>query len=494
MQHHHLRPLGLGLGLVVCSFGAACGNPRDATFDPKASGGSGGSGGGLGLTTAGGGHSTGSGGTFTITTGADYDAGTPQGPCTGLACQQTTCTLGDCKQRPCAAGAKTTVSGTVLDPAGKVPLYNVIVYVPNAPLDPMVEGATCDKCGSISGSPIAATLTDTKGNFVLSNVPVGTDIPLVIQIGKWRRQLKVPAIAACADTPIADKTLTRLPKNKSEGDIPKMALTTGGWDPLECLLRKIGIDDSEFTPETGTGRVNYYAGVGGTSSFAPANGGANFSPVVPFWNDLAMLKKYDVVLMACDGQESPQDKSAMARKSIQDYAGIGGRLFMSHWNNFWLENGPEPFPTAAAWNHQPDLANPFTAQIDTTFPKGAALADWLVNVQGSTTRGQLVIREAQHTIDAVNPGAQRWIYGENPKSIQYLTLNTPMGAKPEDQCGRIVLSDIHVSSGDRINAPFPSGCTTTDLSPQEKALEFMLFDLTSCVRDDMAPPIPPVIN
>src|SRR6185369_10514001 len=109
-------------------------------------------------------------------------------------------------------GTETTVSGTVYAPNGTLPLYNVIVYVPNSTPEPFKKGVTCDKCGALaSGSPIVTALTDYKGNFKLDKVPVGTDIPLVIQLGKWRRQITIPSVKACETTPLTDKTKTRLP-------------------------------------------------------------------------------------------------------------------------------------------------------------------------------------------------------------------------------------------------------------------------------------------
>ncbi|HET6280143.1 MAG TPA: carboxypeptidase regulatory-like domain-containing protein [Polyangia bacterium] len=433
-------------------------------------------------------------------------------PCKGLECARTTCNNGPCTQQPCGAGQQTSVSGMVFDPAGKVPLYNIVVYVPNlplVPLKPIVEGVTCDKCQTTIDGAVAAALTDSAGNFKLNDVPVGTDIPLVIEVGKWRRQITIPSVARCTNTAMTDKNLTRLPKNKAEGHIPKIALTTGGVDALECLLRKIGIEDSEFTPEAMDGRVNLFAGGNamgvpmsmtspGTASYdTTLNGGAKFTDAEVWWESLDNLKKYDLVLHSCEGTQDPTNKSAVATAALQSYADVGGRVFASHWHNYWIRSGPAPLSTIGMFGGNGNL-NMITATIDTSFPKGNALADWLVAVGASTMRGQLPIVGGKRTMQTLNTMvAQRWIYLDMPETIQYLTANTPVGAAADAQCGRVVFSDLHVSSGlgratdDKSNplVPFPTGCMNADLSPQEKALEFMLFDLSSCIRRDDVPPV-----
>jgi hypothetical protein len=423
----------------------------------------------------------------------------------------------ECQQVDCPGGGKTTLSGTVYDPAGKVPLYNVIVYVPNkqpAAITPGLSGK-CDTCGgTVSGTPLVTALTDAKGHFSLANVPVGSNIPLVMQIGKWRRQVTIPTVAQCIDTPITDKNLLRLPKNQNEGDLPQIAITTGGADPLECLLRKIGVSDSEFGVAGGAQRIHLYGGGGctggavpgcmasGASQFASTlNGGATFGPAQPFWSDYNTLQKYDILLLACEGEANASTKPAAALSALNTFEVTGGRVFASHWHDYWFENGPAPLPASASWT---DLTapppDPYDGVIDTSFPKGQALKDWLGNVGGLTAAGNITIKQSKHNVNSTNvdAGVQSWINIANPNTtpagqnaVQYMTFNTPLGAAPANQCGRVVYSDLHVSSGDNIGQPFPSGCVTSDLSPQEKALEFMLFDLSSCIQSDTSQPQTP---
>ena len=179
---------------------------------------------------------------------------------------------------------------------------------------------------------------------------------------------------------------------------------------------------------------------------------------------------------------------------MHDYLSLGGRVFLEHWQNVWLEQGPAPLPTVATFNFQPDLPN-YAGDIDVSFPKGQAFAEWLVQTGASSALGKLAFADARHTVDAVNTSiAQRWIYGSTPPSVQLLSANTPLGASPAQHCGRVVFSDVHLASGDQAGPPFPTGCVTQGFGPVEKALAFALFDSMACISPDSAPPVPPAID
>jgi hypothetical protein len=420
------------------------------------------------------------------------------GHCVNLQCQVHTCT----------GGGTTSISGVVYDPAMKNPLYDVVVYIPNAPVQPLKNGASCDTCDSLfSGSPIVATLTDSAGKFTLNKVPDGSNIPLVVQIGKWRKQFTVPTVTQCKDNPVPDKTLS-LPNNHTVGDIPQIAIATGGADTLECLLSRIGVDKAEYmSGPGGDGHLHIY---GGTGKGGATTGVPNTSPAAPMasdalWNSATNIMQYDIVLLSCEGHET----DAMNQKVLFDYAAAGGRVFASHFHYAWFNTGPFAAGNLARWTTGSNDMGDITATIQqklwsgAPFPKGVALDQWLGNVKALDGAGELPIQQARHNADltAANTASQPWIVADgaspSPGAVEYFTFNTPLGVAPDKQCGRVVYSDLHVgaasndyggTTGARVT---PSGCTNADLSPQEKALEFMLFDLSSCVVPDDTPPVPP---
>ena len=63
----------------------------------------------------------------------------------------------------CPGGGQTTISGTVYAPSGTLPLYNVMVYVPSAPLEPLSAGATC-AC-EVSGEPVAGVVDTVSTDY-----------------------------------------------------------------------------------------------------------------------------------------------------------------------------------------------------------------------------------------------------------------------------------------------------------------------------------------
>jgi hypothetical protein len=411
--------------------------------------------------------------------GRDADVGPPDA-CDGLECR-----IVDCAKRNLEP---TTISGTVFAPNGTLALYGATVYIPNGDPGPLVEGATCSRCeATLPGGSIANALSDPAGGFKLVNVPAGRNVPLVIQIGKWRRQVTIPEVTECTNN-VLPPPQTSLPRNKDEGDMPRIAIVTGSCDALECLVKKIGVSPSEFTPDSGTGRVHLYA----------SNGANHLADNTPFaaastlWGNVDKLKQYDIAMLSCECSQQADAKPQAAMDAMKAYADAGGRLFLSHYHNVWIagERGV-PSHAPAVWpgiaTCAADTTSTSTVTIDqVNNPKGVAFASWMLSVMGSTTLGSIPITDGKQTCTSIdNTKAERWVYqqGSGVQYPQNFQFTTPNEAAKEARCGKVVFSDMHVSTGSSSSAStgFPGGCSASAMSPQEKALAFMFFDIASCV-------------
>jgi hypothetical protein len=412
-------------------------------------------------------------------------------PAPPLAPPGASCTGRRCDVPKCDNGTTTAIEGDAYDPAGKTKLYNVLAYVPASDLSPFTKGVACERCGSVSGDPIATALTDENGHFRLEGVPAGKKIPLVIQVGRWRRTIVLPEVKACTTTTL-DAGVAHLPVDSSEGDIPQIAVVTGGFDELGCLLSRIGVTGGEYgTPGETEKRIHIYRGVGGGNYTA---GGA--PDATALWNDPATLAKYDMILLACEGWEYDEDdgtngdKTAASKAAMRDWLAKGGRVFATHYHYTWFKKSPsDDFKNVATWNAPATAYGHRSLSVDTSFPKGAAFAKWLTQAGGSSTPGILEVDNPGANVAAVNAATtQRWLYDD--KGVPYLSFNVPVGAPADQQCGRAVFSDIHVS-GEQGGNPLPGMCGAAKLTPQELALEFLIFDLAACVQPDSQKPEAP---
>ena len=68
------------------------------------------------------------------------------------------------------------------------------VFVPNdvAELPSITPGTSnCSSCDTSIGDYVTVTVTDAAGHFTLTGVPTGDNVPLAVQVGKWRRVASV---------------------------------------------------------------------------------------------------------------------------------------------------------------------------------------------------------------------------------------------------------------------------------------------------------------
>jgi hypothetical protein len=359
----------------------------------------------------------------------------------------------------------------------------------------------------------------------------------------------VPAftVKACQDNPLPDKSLTlpgTVSSNDTNDNIPDIAVSTGFADSLECLMLRIGVPASEYVAGNATsGHVHVFSG--GLAGGIGPNGAtvgkpeAHPMPGAPpsdqnLWASQAQLMPYDIVLLSCEGAETYNANPPV----LESYLNAGGRVFSSHFHYAWFA-GPlasmQGYSAPADWGT--NLASWSTGGGGGTgtssgaiggsivqtlnlnggpFSKGQTLAQWLALPQVSALGKDGVpasdVSIWQPRFNALvatpNKPSQPWITADpaTKAPTMYFSFDTPVNLNPPSTgpdpggaapyCGRAVFSDLHVTgnplTSDRGDPP--QGCANTPLSPQEKVLEFMLYDLSSCVVPDTMAPPPPIVQ
>lgn len=476
----------------------------------------------------------------------------------------------NCNGRP----QVTKITGRVITPGlatdttedNRVGVPNAFVYIlrTNDPLDlptigsgVPVNGESCDRCEEQDlGAVLTSAVTNAEGYYELSgNIPVDQQFVLVVKVGKFRRavQMTIPKEDECETTPLpttmAAGNPTRLPRDRNDGlavNIPRIAVSTGQIDAMECVFYKMGISGGEFTRPQQDGRVHLYRSNGGWPDAASqaCNAASNQTQIrndcpscsgcsgnsncntcrTNFLNGItdsaslfdtqAHISAYDMVVFDCE-QNGYGDEGATADTNVRQYVNRGGRMFASHLSYTWISNtGGQNYSSANRFNARLNTAADWSGTLDTSTASGTGLisfnpprtrassradsfSQWMVSAGViATPTSSFNLVQPRSLVTGLNDGSEEFVYVQNGRTQQF-SFNTPLGAPPELACGRVAYSGFHVAAtSGNLNlsgSTFPSYCTNAAanngrLTPQEKVLLYALFDLGACVGDEPDPP------
>ncbi len=444
-----------------------------------------------------------------------------------------------CQNCQCNSGTA-ELTGKILDPAKLRPVYGVAVYVPSTPVGALAgPNVQCDTCQNIySGLPaLASTTTDVDGTFRLQGIPAGVAFPLVIQLGRFRREVMVPAIAACGTAQLG-AAQAHLPATKTKvGDtaadaitptLPLIAMVTGAGDATECLLARMGIATSEFTAPGAGGSIEMYTYqkanglTGGAGSLGAGATIAGIGAADALLGNAATLNKYNALIMPCGNNATGLSPTAAMQTNLENWLDAGGRMFASHITVADFVELPAGNPNAAAatwstaipWGNnnpdQNDRAPTYTLNdtINQTFPKGVGLAQWMQIAWpapggpggAAPPFGTLPLPNYRNNVKSVGPGSVNWFSGTSNYSgagagaqVNMMAFDTPRANPPANQCGRSVLPFMHVSSTS--SGTFPSECGTVPsaLTGQELSFEYMMWEAMTCLAPSTVPPVAPSV-
>jgi hypothetical protein len=382
-------------------------------------------------------------------------------------------------------------------PAGQeIPVSEALIYVTQAPPDPIPDGVYCDQCQQAPG--FKSTYADAKGHFQLDGVPAGTWW-LVIQKAQFRLDQQVQVSAEFPTDLGAEYTTLPSEHDPANGKwLPHIALGDGIWDQMEDIAGKMDIGMTDASGTLISLMPNDHLDLYDNSADHSVPTVGTLNSLV---TDLNKMKQYHIILVPCsDGDNSQLFSNPAVRSNIREFVKAGGKFFVTDWSGEWED---VPFPPFVVF----DSGTGDTTDPNCTLgscgdsdgfpawdpPDGKAeddkLAAWLDGQMGPSTSGTVSTISAQAfgveaaynhiaSLGTVNIGndpmtgmpvmetPKVWVSGTDPVT----NTRMPMTVTFEPGgCGRVLYSTYHTAEGAHVG-----------LVPQERVLLYLLMEIGTC--------------
>jgi hypothetical protein len=313
------------------------------------------------------------------------------------------------------------------------------------------------------------------------------------------------AVTACAtqaaphDPGLVGQRLASRNKQFSDWDHnPRIAVASGDYDQIECVLKRMGIEELDLYDDRGD----------------PLGGSHTLPPTIGTFKDLVtnpnLLAGYNLVVVNCtDDHFEPVLQIPGVLDNLEHYVASGGRLYATDWAYDVIHQVPAfaPYmcfvpggvggPAPATCDPQP--STPAIAHSRTPYSLSAAIKsqtmrDWLANFPSTITpAGEVPVEFGFVVIAGVGTGAASSVVWANGPIMSTTTV-PPVGngIRPitvtfdYKQCGRVHYSTYNTEpSGtvdpDSVANRFPSCGSRTTFYPQERLLEYLLFEVSECL-------------
>jgi hypothetical protein len=345
------------------------------------------------------------------------------------------------------------------------PVDKALIEVWDVAPAPLPRGVGCDQCASSNALLAGFAANDGTFKLTLDLLPEKASYVVTARKAGFRRTIPSVATVACQSTGLGTVTL---PGRAADGDMPKIAVSSGNKDHLEHVLAAMGISDYDCV-----------RGLPPNSSTETCMGPYTLGDLLA---SLDMMKQYAMIFIACAPYDTyePGSSTAAAALNLHDWVALGGKLVVTDMSYDFVE---QPFPDAIVFqgSDAPAVGEPQpqnTAEIGTygSCTTGTVsdpdLAAWLGNFPGAINVDQVPLQgflSNWAVQKAANPGTKVIVSGQAAWTGG--SGDVPLTSEFEvEGCGRVIFSSYHTSG---------SG---TSLLPQERVLEYLMLEVGMCVE------------